>query len=1077
MLTVWRWFLAVVLLAGLVFRLGGAEAPSPEERAFIAAAQAFEGGFFERADKELEAFAQQFPASARVPEAVLMQAQARVQLKNYAGAIELLSARLATAGTWMDQYLFWLGEAHNRQDQYAQAADYFARLVREQTNSSRRLEAAVAEAAARSKLAQWPQVVALLQDSNSVVQVTGRSNPTNGLVVRGFLLLSEAYLAQGQYGPPKRHCNRWRAFRCIPAGLAATACALPQSVGGNRAEEAWSAAAISWCWPPTQPNRNCWPTARRFERASSRNSGGSATPSPRIKTTWRTACPPSGSAGAVENQLAGAGGKRPRASHRHPRAVLCPASGRAGRGPRPADRWRVALAPVGRPGREGGGGRGGSRHQRRPRYESHGLAQAAFSEFVSKFPQSPLLGKAQLDLGWCLWTENRWAESRAAFQAATTNLPAPSVDLAVAYFKLGDVCFQEQDYTNALANYRVIREKFAGIEEVRTNLLEPALYQEVRVALAAGDVTSAARALTNILGSFPEGFHAERALLLVGSELGRKGNPAAARQLFEDFLQRAPAAPLLPELRLGVARTYEREGKWTEVIAAYDQWLGQFTNHPARPRAEYDRAWACWQAGLETNALTGFTNFVAQYPAHELAPLAQRWVADYFFRNGDPFQAEKNYQLLYKSTNWPPSRITYEAQLLAGRAAMARLSWEDADDYFTQLYNDTNCPYLDLRVQALVGYGDYWISRDSTNKVADYDQAIGAFNGILSRHPTNRLAVLALGKIASCYLQRALASQDYELSRTNFLQVIAATNADVTARSIATVGLAVVWKSRRPWCRTPRAVGLAQAGPGSLPGCVLPQGRARGGDAGRILDPQGGVGRRGAGRDPPGVGKRHPALSAVDGNGPCLAAASREKRSARPRAIGARARRRRLKCGIDTVRRPPLASARKEQPCFAPNQHSGIFLELWPTQYWSAPNGATKAKAKLLTCSPNRRTWWFAPKAETTRGTPSISRVRSMCCTWFPRASSAKARSASSATAWSWTPSASWTEIEGLRKLGVRAINKNLFLSEPPLVFPYHRELDRAARNPKGRRRSARPSAASSRLRDKAARTGLRGWT
>jgi len=178
-------------------------------------------------------------------------------------------------------------------------------------------------------------------------------------------------------------------------------------------------------------------------------------------------------------------------------------------------------------------------------------------------------------------------------------------------------------------------------------------------------------------------------------------------------------------------------------------------------------------------------------------------VADYFFRNGDPFQAEKNYQLLYKSTNWPPSRITYEAQLLAGRAAMARLSWEDADDYFTQLYNDTNCPYLDLRVQALFGYGDYWISRDSTNKVADYDQAIGAFNGILSRHPTNRLAVLALGKIASCYLQRALASQDYELSRTNFLQVIAATNADVTARSIATVGLAVVLEKQAALARTP----------------------------------------------------------------------------------------------------------------------------------------------------------------------------------------------------------------------------------------------------------------------------------
>ncbi|HPC61198.1 MAG TPA: tetratricopeptide repeat protein [Verrucomicrobiota bacterium] len=805
MLTVWRWFLAVVLLAGLVFRLGGAEAPSPEERAFIAAAQAFEGGFFERADKELEAFAQQFPASARVPEAVLMQAQARVQLKNYAGAIELLSARLATAGTWMDQYLFWLGEAHNRQDQYAQAADYFARLVREQTNSSRRLEAAVAEAAARSKLAQWPQVVALLQDSNSVVQVTGRSNPTNGLVVRGFLLLSEAYLAQGQYraaeaalqplaGVPLHPRLDWQRQHVL--------CRI--QLAENRAEEALACSSnlLVLATNAAQPQLLADSAAFRagvLEKlgrvgdaiAAYQNNLADGVPAER----QRQALLKISSLALEENDLAQATATLERFYAQHPAApaadlaLLTVGELRL--------RQSVALA-----GKAAAGGAGAATNAALAT-NLMALAQAAFSEFVSKFPQSPLLGKAQLDLGWCLWTENRWAESRAAFQAATTNLPAPSVDLAVAHFKLGDVCFQEQDYTNALANYRVIREKFAGIEEVRTNLLEPALYQEVRVALAAGDVTSAARALTNILGSFPEGFHAERALLLVGSELGRKGNPAAARQLFEDFLQRAPAAPLLPELRLGVARTYEREGKWTEVIAAYDQWLGQFTNHPARPRAEYDRAWACWQAGLETNALTGFTNFVAQYPAHELAPLAQRWVADYFFRNGDPFQAEKNYQLLYKSTNWPPSRITYEAQLLAGRAAMARLSWEDADDYFTQLYNDTNCPYLDLRVQALFGYGDYWISRDSTNKVADYDQAIGAFNGILSRHPTNRLAVLALGKIASCYLQRALASQDYELSRTNFLQVIAATNADVTARSIATVGLAVVLEKQAALARTP----------------------------------------------------------------------------------------------------------------------------------------------------------------------------------------------------------------------------------------------------------------------------------
>ena len=59
-----------------------------------------------------------------------------------------------------------------------------------------------------------------------------------------------------------------------------------------------------------------------------------------------------------------------------------------------------------------------------------------------------------------------------------------------------------------------------------------------------------------------------------------------------------------------------------------------FTNSSARPQAEYYRAQATYQAGQKTNALTLFTNFVAQFPTNDFAPLAQLWVADYYYRRG-----------------------------------------------------------------------------------------------------------------------------------------------------------------------------------------------------------------------------------------------------------------------------------------------------------------------------------------------------------------------------------------------------------------------------------------------------------
>ena len=47
-------------------------------------------------------------------------------------------------------------------------------------------------------------------------------------------------------------------------------------------------------------------------------------------------------------------------------------------------------------------------------------------------------------------------------------------------------------------------------------------------------------------------------------------------------------------------------------------------------------------------------------------------------------EAERNYKLLFQSTNWAPCELTYTAQLMAGRAAVARQGWKDVDVYKRQ---------------------------------------------------------------------------------------------------------------------------------------------------------------------------------------------------------------------------------------------------------------------------------------------------------------------------------------------------------------------------------------------------------
>ena len=259
-----------------------------------------------------------------------------------------------------------------------------------------------------------------------------------------------------------------------------------------------------------------------------------------------------------------------------------------------------------------------------------------------------------------------------------------------------------------------------------------------------------------------------------------------------ELRKQAPDAPLLPEIELAVARTYERERNWNEAIGQYERWLVIHTNHVERPSAEYYRAWATFQAGQDTNALRLMTNLVAEFPTNKLTPLAQWWIADYYYGAGNFVEAEANYEALARITNGA-SDMPYQAQMMAGRAAVQRQAWNDATNYFTKLWKDANCP-LDLRYQAMFAYGDILMTLDSrgTNRLENLQTAIEFFHTICES--TNRLAGLAWGEMALCYFQ----FPQYDQATNAFRKVIdsASPSVNATARSIARIGMAVVIKKR-----------------------------------------------------------------------------------------------------------------------------------------------------------------------------------------------------------------------------------------------------------------------------------------
>jgi outer membrane protein assembly factor BamD (BamD/ComL family) len=316
-------------------------------------------------------------------------------------------------------------------------------------------------------------------------------------------------------------------------------------------------------------------------------------------------------------------------------------------------------------------------------------AQSQFDELLADTNTSPseLTGKAYLDRGWCFWVATNYPASLADFGAAARSLPF-SKDLAVAKFKAGDALLTLGKFSEARQDYESVLSDLTKLPEVGRALGEQALYQCLRANLALNDAPGANATLARILKTYPEGDLSDNAILLVAESVDDSSQPsgaADARRLLEQFEKQFPNSELLPQARLAVAQTYEQDTNWPAAITNYEGWLTDFPTNSLRPQAEYALALANYQAGNETNALAEFTAFIESSTNEELAPLAQWWVADHFFRAGNWIGAETNYEAVYQNPAWKNSPLYYPAQLMAGRAAMARQGFPDANRYFTSL--------------------------------------------------------------------------------------------------------------------------------------------------------------------------------------------------------------------------------------------------------------------------------------------------------------------------------------------------------------------------------------------------------
>lgn len=795
--------LAILLGFGVIcLSISRAADDEQSEQAFSVAVKAFRDELWDRADRDLAAFVSQYPESGHASEAILLQAQSRFQLKRYGAVVDLLTEKLRAAGAPSDQFRYWIAEAQFQRGNFAAAADAYAELLKQSPNSPLRLKASYGEAFARFQRGDLARTIELLQKPDGSFRQTAQNSPTEEVAIRGYLLLGEALYKQKNYPAATEVFNQLAGRVPVPEldwqrqyllGMVELASQKPEAALARTTNLLAIASAAGK--PLLQANS----LKLRAEILEKKEPESAIQAYDRITQLENLPTEQVRQAVLKSVDLAIAQNRLTDAIHRL-RIYVALTNSAAD----PAlDLIRLTLGELHL--KHYYQSTGGRTNQIGPVFgDTNSIQQARlqFDLLIKTHANSPLLGKAYLNRGWCLWEEargpggeGRLPECLTAFQSATGRL-TNSEDQAVARFKWADCQFLQKNFTNAIENYRALLTSYENAPSIKAKWFAQALYQIVRANIEIKDLPAARAALDRVLAEFATSPVADHCMILFGQALLESGEAGRAREILTDFRKRFPDSSLKPEAELGVGRSYALESDWSAAIQQYSNWINLFTNHTARPQIQFDLALANYKSGNETNALALFTDLVARFPASQLAPLAQLWVADYYFSQG-PFlsgayqQAELSYQspILLQNTNAPSPELAHQARLMAARAAFSWQGYNNARGHLTNLISilnaDSNAPPA-LLSEALFLWGTIDLNEPTApdaHSFAKFDTAISKFLKVKG----GAIEPRAHCKIGYCYLQLASTNAQYYYPKaTNeFHQVINSAVADIATRSEA----------------------------------------------------------------------------------------------------------------------------------------------------------------------------------------------------------------------------------------------------------------------------------------------------
>ncbi|MCG3150306.1 MAG: Outer membrane protein assembly factor BamD [Verrucomicrobiae bacterium] len=684
-----------------------AAAPPDETRQFRMAQAALDDKLYDVAERQLQEFIRQFPASERADNAAYLLGRAQVGLGKWPLAVKTLQDALAR---WPDKRTdaihFWLGEAHSGASDYAAAVAQYSEVVEKHRTSPHFTAALFGLAYAQLKQGQFAA-------ASDALDQLAKTQPKGEAAFDADLLRAQLHLARQEAAKAEAvldgitqragttrsfyRANYWlgeslqrrKDFTNALTRYAVVTTAFKDKpnkpVDSQLAAEAWYGAG----W--TQ-----WQMGQFTNAADAFNAAlTNAVTAPLKRDALLKLAESQIRAGKITEGVT----RLEEFLTARPNDPL-------------ADEVQLAIGDLlfGR--------------------DDPARALEEYLQLIKNFPQSPVVGRAYAQAGWCAWQLKQIADALNFFEQSATHTPSAPV-----IFKIADCQAALGQYTNAAASYRRVLAEFPATPD-----LDRALFQLGETYRRLDDPLNAMAAFQRLVSEKPRSDLAPQAQYSIGQLLAGQGQAPAARNAFTAVTTRFPTSVWASNAALAVGESYVDENKYDRAIAEFDKLTGGGFDTELAQQAFYSRGRCYALTGKRDKTLTEFLDFLKTHPQATLAPRIQYWVADEFLRQRDYLKAQAQFQSLAETY---PHFVDADAALyFAGRAAYARQDYKTAVELYEALLK--KFPQSNWRCEARFGQGD------ALSELGQFDDALLVLQSLTKDFPDCRFVSEAFGRKGDC---------------------------------------------------------------------------------------------------------------------------------------------------------------------------------------------------------------------------------------------------------------------------------------------------------------------------------------